>query len=136
MRTSGSTESITQLEESVVGVDGDNKAQRDRSKFDGNKFDKNKLDRSKLNRNEGDNEIGKKGQNLFKTQNLSKSKKIEMGFFISGARIAFTKLRQAFIKAPILHQFNLERHIQIETDILGYTIGVLFSQLTSDDFGR
>ena len=48
----------------------------------------------------------------------------------------FTKLRQAFLKAPILYHFDPEYHIRIETDISGYTIGGVLSQLTSDDLCR
>ena len=67
---------------------------------------------------------------------MSKSKKTESGFLTSGARKAFTELRQAFIKALILHHFDPERHIRIETDESGYAIGGILSQLTSDDLGR
>ena len=41
-----------------------------------------------------------------------------------------------FIEAPMLNYFNLERHIQIETDIFGYNIGTVFSQLTSNDLSQ
>ena len=75
-------------------------------------------------------EVGEKGQNL------SKSKKTELGFHTSGARKTFTKLRQAFVKAPILHHFDPERYIRVETDASGYVISEVLSQLTSDDLGR
>ena len=42
-----------------------------------------------------------------------------LDFFIPRARLAFTKLRQAFLKGPILYYFDLEYHIQIERDVLG-----------------
>ena len=74
--------------------------------------------------------VGEKGRNL------SKSKKTESDFLTSGIRKAFTKLRQAFIKALILYHFDLERHIRIETDASGYAIGGVFSQLTLDNLGR
>ena len=45
-------------------------------------------------------------------------------------------MRQAFVKAPILHHFDPERHIRVETDASGYAIGGVLSQLTSDDVGR
>ncbi len=45
-------------------------------------------------------------------------------------------MRQAFLEAPILNHFDPERHIRIETDASGYTIGGVLSQLTSDDLGR
>ena len=42
------------------------------------------------------------------------------------ARLAFTKLRQVFVKALIFYHFDSEYHIRIETDISGYAIdGVL-----------
>ena len=73
-----------------------------------------------------------------KFKNLSKSKKIirSLDFLIPKTKLAFTKLRQAFLKAPIFHHFNSEYHIQIETDVLGYTISRVFSQLTLDNSGR
>ena len=43
-------------------------------------------------------------------------------FLTADARQAFTQLRQAFTKAPILSHFDLERHIKIETDASGYAI--------------
>ena len=57
-------------------------------------------------------------------------------FLISNARKAFIKLRQTFVKASILNHFDLECHIQIETDAFGYIIGRIFSQLTLDDLGQ
>ncbi len=41
-----------------------------------------------------------------------------------------------FVVTPILNHFDLERHIQIETDASGYDIGGILSQLTLDDSGR
>ena len=46
------------------------------------------------------------------------------------------KLKQAFVKALILNHIDLERYIQIETDVLGYAIGRIFTQLTSDNLGQ
>ena len=57
-------------------------------------------------------------------------------FLITNAKRAFTKLRQAFIKAPIPNYFNPEHHIWIETDASGYAIGKILSQLTLDDLGQ
>ena len=78
----------------------------------------------------GDDEVGKKGRYL------SKSKKTESDFFTSKARMAFTKLRQEFIKAPIFHHFDPERHIWVETDALSYAISRVLSQLTSNNSGQ
>ena len=107
----------------VVGVGGGSKAGRDRSGFDGSGMDDVEVD-------DGEVEIREKGWNS------SKFKKTESSFLTSGARKTFTKLGQVFIKAPILHHFDLERHIQVETDVSGYAIGGVFSQLTSDNLGR
>ncbi len=41
-----------------------------------------------------------------------------------------------FVETSILNHFDPERHIQIETDVSGYAIGEIPSQLTSDDSGR
>ena len=52
------------------------------------------------------------------------------------SRLAFTQLRKAFTKAPILWHFDPECHIRIETNGSGYAIGRVLSQLTSNDLGR
>ena len=49
------------------------------------------------------------------------------GFLTFEARQAFTKLRQAFIEAPILHDFDLDCYIRIETNISGYAIAEVLS---------
>ena len=85
-----------------------------------------------------------KRKNLAKTTNskiLIKSKNHDfpkfrpeeagMGFLTPKARLAFIQLRQAFVKATILHHFDPESHIRIETDVLGYAIGGILSQLSS-----
>ena len=61
----------------------------------------------------------------------SRNREAETGFLTLEARLAFTQLKQAFVKAPILHHFDLESYIQIETDISGYAIGGILSQLSS-----
>ncbi len=57
-------------------------------------------------------------------------------FLTADARRAFIELRQAFFEASILNHFDPERLIRIETDISGYAIGGVLSQLTSDSSGR
>ena len=49
------------------------------------------------------------------------------GFLTPKARLAFTQLRQAFVKTLILHHFDPKSHIRIETDALGYAIGGVLS---------
>ena len=53
------------------------------------------------------------------------------GFLTPEARLAFTRLRQAFIEAPILYHFNPKSHNRIETDASSYSIGGILSQLSS-----
>ena len=57
-------------------------------------------------------------------------------FLTTNAKRAFIKLRQAFVKALILNHFDSKRHIQIETDALGYAISGILNQLTLDDLGQ
>ena len=84
----------------------------------------------------GDDEIGKKDRKTSKSKNLYQSKKtVRSDFFTLRARLAFIKLKQAFVKTSILNYFNPECHICIEIDISGYSIGGVFSRLTSDDLG-
>ena len=133
LKTSGSTESKTRPGEGGVGVGG-SRAGRKGSKLDGSELHDDEVDDGEVE----DDEVGKKVRKRSKSKNLSKFKKTvrSSDFLIPGAKLAFTKLRQAFFKAPILHHFNPERHIQIETDASGYTIGGVLSQLTLDDLGR
>ena len=81
---------------------------------------------------------GQESQKTAKPKKLIHAKKVEAFktryfssqsgvFFTTNAKRPFIKLRQAFIKALILNHFDLERHIQIETDALGYAIGRIFS---------
>ena len=117
LKTSGSTESSTRPGKGEVGVGGDSRAELDGSKVDSGEV--------------GDDEVGKK------VQNSSKSKKsVRSDFLTPGAKLAFAELRQAFVKAPIFHHFDPERHIRIEIDASGYAIGGVLSQLTSDNSGQ
>ena len=130
LKISRSIESTTRPNEGGVWVCGSSKAKRD-----GNKLDRSKINNSEMIEGEiRDDEVKKKVQKLSKSKNLLKSKKtVGSDFFIPGARLAFIKLRQVFVKAPILYHFDLKCYIQIETDVLGYAIGGVLSQLTSDD---
>ena len=113
LKTSGSIESLTRPGKGEIGVGSDNRAGRDGNELDGSKLDGGEV---------GDDEVGKK------VQNSSKSKKtVQSDFLTPGAKLAFAELRQAFVKAPILHLFDPERHIQIETDASGYAISRVLS---------
>ena len=72
--------------------------------------------------------------NLFKnnkSKNLTRMSNIEAiknsTFLISNTKKTFNQLQLAFIKALILRHFDLEGHIQIETNILGYAIGAILN---------
>ncbi len=95
---------------------------------------------------EGEEELAqksRKGQKTAKSKKWIRAKKAEASkaknlsqsgsFFTADARRAFTKLRQAFLKASILNHFDPERYIRIETDTSSYTISGILSQLTLDD---
>ena len=124
MKSSGSTELSTQPGEGIVGVGGDSRAGRGGSEIDGDKFHGGEVEVD---------EVGKKARKTSKSKKSSKSqKRVESDFFTPGAKLVFTKLRQAFLKAPILHHFDPKYHIRIETDVSGYAIGGVQSQLTSE----
>ena len=65
-----------------------------------------------------------------KTLNEKLSKSKNLVFLTANARQAFTRLKQAFTKAPILSHFDPERYIRIETNAFSYTIYGVLSQLT------
>ena len=100
LKTSRSIKSTTRSREGIIRVNGDNRAEYDKSKLDRSGIGDDKID------DEDDNKVKKKSQ-----KNLSKSKKTESSFLTSGAKIVFTKLRQAFIKAPIFYHFDLKCYI-------------------------
>ena len=97
----------------------------------------------------GDNEVvgGGSGRademvvNSFMSKN-KKSKKLtymlnikaieKSNFLTPDAKETFSHLMLAFIETPILQHFDLESHIRIETDALGYAIGRMLSQLNLD----
>ena len=137
LKTLGSTKSTIRSEEGVVGVCDNSRARHDGDKLDGSKLDGNKINDGEFDNNKVDDEIGKKYQKTSKSKKLSKSKNIlGSDFFTPRAKLVFTKLRQVLIKTPILHHFDPKHHIQVETDVLGYTIGRVFSQLTLDNLGQ
>ena len=115
------------------GVGGDSKARCSRNEIDGSGMDDIEVDGNEVEVDE----VGKKGRKTSNSKNLFKSKKmLRSDFLTPGAKLAFTKLRQAFLKTPILYHFDSERHIRIETDVSGYAIGGVLNQLSSDNLGR
>ena len=99
-------------------VGSDSRAGRAQSKFDGSGMDNVEVDGGEVEVDEFEKKV----------QKSSKSKKTvrSTDFFTLGAKLAFTKLRQVFIKVPILYHFDPKRYISVETDVSGYAIiGVL-----------
>ena len=128
LKTLKSIESTTRPRKGIIRVCGNGRARRDSSKLNEGKLDRSEFDDSEVDGGKVDDEIGKKSQKASKFKKLSKSKKmLESDFVIPRAKPVFTKLRQAFVKAPILHHFDPECHIQVETDASGYAIGRVFS---------
>ena len=128
LKTLGGTEFKTKPGEGGVGVGCDSRAGRGKSEIGRSGIDNVEV-------GSGEVEIDEVGK---KVQNLSKSKKTirSSDFLTPGAKLIFTKLRQAFIKTPILHYYDLERYIQIETDVSGYAISGVLGQLTLNDLGQ
>ena len=74
-----------------------------------------------------------KSRKLFKSRNPRNSRAMEKPkFLISKARGIFNYLKQAFTKTSILQHFDLEHYIWIRTNISGYAIDGILSQLTLD----
>ena len=95
LKTSRSTEYSTGTGEGVVGVGGDSRAGRGGSEIDGDKIDGVEVEVD---------EVGKKARKTSNSKNSSKSQKtVGLDFLTLGAKLTFTKLKQAFLKAPILH---------------------------------
>ena len=68
-----------------------------------------------------------------KSENSSNfdTKNSEPSFLTPKAKLALNRLWLTFIKVPILQHFDLEYHIWIKTEVLGYTIGGVLYQLAS-----
>ena len=84
----------------------------------------------KANRTVVNSSKNEKSRNLTRVLNIGATKK--PNFLIPDAKKAFNYLRLAFIKAPILQHFDPKSHIWIETDVPGYAIGEVSSQLSLD----
>lgn len=68
-----------------------------------------------------------------KFQDLVQSKEFKARFITPGARLAFIKLRQVFIKVPTLYHFDLKFHIQTKTDLSDYAIDKVLDKLSTDN---
>ncbi len=69
---------------------------------------------------------------LVKAQNFVRANSSETDFLTSEVKKAFINLQKVFTKALILKHFDPECYIGIETDTLGYAIGGILRQMTSD----
>ena len=104
LKTSESNESLTRPGKGGVRVDDNSKAGRGGNKLDGIEIYGGEIDGGGV----GDNEVGKKIQNLTKFKKLSKSKEtVGSDFLTPEARLAFTKLRQAFVNSTTLTQNDI-----------------------------
>ena len=59
----------------------------------------------------------------------------DSSFLTSEAKLAFLQLRQTFTEVSILHHFDPERYIWINTNTSGYAIGGILSKQTPE-FGQ
>lgn len=57
-------------------------------------------------------------------------------FSISGTRQVFSKLKQMFLEVLILNYFDLKPYIYVETNVFGYVICGIFSQLNFDNLDQ
>ena len=76
--------------------------------------------------------MAKSEKKLSKNENSTNFDTIKTGqkFLTFDARIVFNHVWLAFIQVPILQHFDLEYHILIGTNVLGYVIDKVLSQLT------
>ena len=113
LKISRNIKSTIQLRKGKTKVDSDNKAKcNSRCKFNGIKIGSNEFGNGEVGGNEVENdEVEKNDQKMSKSKKLSNSKKTELRFFISGARMAFIKLRETFVKVLIFHYFDSEHDI-------------------------
>ena len=54
----------------------------------------------------------------------------ELGFFTIRAKLGFAKLKQAFIKIPIIYYFDPKCYMCIRSNLSDYSIDKVLSQLT------
>ncbi len=73
-----------------------------------------------------------KKSDLVKAQNFAKANFSGTDFLTFKAKKAFLHLQKAFTKILILRHFDPKCYIQIETDVLGYIIGGVLSQIIFD----
>ena len=63
---------------------------------------------------------------------VSNFAKIISNYLTPDTKRAFDQWRQAFTETPIFQHFDLEQYIRVETDVSGYAIGRVLSELTNN----
>ena len=121
--------SITRVGNNSKEKHGNRAKLGDRDKVGGSEIDDNKVDNNNVAEE-------KNHQKISKFKKLFKPKKTKLCFFIFKTRLAFTKLKQAFVKVPIFYHFDPKCHIWIEMDVLSYVICGIFSQLALNNLGQ
>ena len=119
----GSAPSVLKAEDGVVGGGGDRADETAKNLSKVRNLSKSKIS-SKSKKSKNDKSEIPTCTNIGVTG--------EPTFLNPGAGETFNQLRQAFTKALILQHFDPECHIRIETDVSGYAIGGVLSQLTPD----
>lgn len=90
-----------------------------------------KPNKNQLNKNNNDSVSGDKiDKKIANLSNNTKKMSSEVDFPTFKARLTFTLLKKAFIKALILYYYNLEHYIQMKINVLRYTISEILAQLT------
>ena len=116
---------------SRIGIDCNNRHENNkRTKLDS----RDEISNNKVNSNKiGEDKIIEE-KNHQKTSKFKKTVRFS-DFFTPKARLAFTKLRQVFVKVSIFYYFDPKYYIWIKMDALGYTIDRILSHLILDNLG-
>ena len=131
-RNNGSTSASNKNDDSRL-ASGRNDGNGEVDGFDGSVEHAKKSRKSKSQKTSKSRKSAKSGKNSSKSGNLPNfgATKFGSSFLTPKARSAFNHLQLAFTKAPILRHFDLECHIGIKIDTLGYVIGGVLSQRAS-----
>lgn len=117
---------------SVVSIDGDKVVGRVDEKIENLSIDINFTKSKKLNSAKFKKSNLAKLDLNSKKSNFAKTNFCETDFFTLETKRTLIYLEKSFIKTTFFYYFESECHIRIETNILGYIISVILSQLTLD----
>lgn len=91
--------------------------------------------KKKEDKGEFDNEVvGENNRSLYELVEAKKDSSFEKKFLTPKAKLAFTRLRQAFSNTSIFHYFLPKLYMCIKTNVLGYTISRIISQLILNQY--